>query len=142
MHHFFSLCVGPLQVHNWAKYEGYKLNHVVRRTTKRNDLKWLSFIKYRMYWLANSCAHTRRIFAYYVQGMKFLWSNLWLGELSTENDNDTQWTIHDYIDSSAHEPKCNNKNIGHKWILAPKQMYTCIKYESSKSNHVSRRGRK
>ena len=44
----------------------------------------------------------------YVQDMKILWSNLWLGGLSTDdaNDNDnandtTQLTIHDYIGSSA-----------------------------------------
>ena len=43
----------------------------------------------------------------YVQDMKFLWSNLWLVGLSTDDDNDddtndtTQWPVHDYIGSSA-----------------------------------------
>ena len=49
----------------------------------------------------------------HVQDMKFLWSNLWLGGLSTDDTNDdnannndntndtTQLTIHDYIGSSA-----------------------------------------
>ena len=44
----------------------------------------------------------------YVQDMKFLWSNLWLAGLSTDDTNDdndtndtTQLTIHDYIGSSA-----------------------------------------
>ena len=46
----------------------------------------------------------------YVQDMKFLWSNMWLVGLSTDDVNDdnnndandtTQLTIHDYIGSSA-----------------------------------------
>ena len=41
----------------------------------------------------------------YVQDMKFLWLNLLLGGLSTDDANDnndaTQWTIHDCIGSSA-----------------------------------------
>ena len=34
----------------------------------------------------------------YVQDMKFLLSNLWLEDVDDAN---TQWTIHDYIGSSA-----------------------------------------
>ena len=43
----------------------------------------------------------------YVQDMKFLWSNLWMAGLSTDDANNddandtTQLTIHDYIGSSA-----------------------------------------
>ena len=50
----------------------------------------------------------------YVQDIKFLWWNLWTGGLSTDDDandnandddkdanDDTQWTIHDCIGSSA-----------------------------------------
>ena len=43
----------------------------------------------------------------YVKDMKFLWSNLWLEGLSTDdtNNNDTnettQQTIHDYVGSLA-----------------------------------------
>ena len=51
----------------------------------------------------------------YVQNMKFLWSNLWMGGLSTDDDNDdnnnnndanddTWWTIHDCIGSLAWLP--------------------------------------
>ena len=37
----------------------------------------------------------------YVQDMKLLRSNLQLGGLSTDDDANTQWTIHDYTGSSA-----------------------------------------
>ena len=48
----------------------------------------------------------------YVQNMKFLWSNLWTGGLSTDDNNDdnndandnTRWTIHDCIGSLAWLP--------------------------------------
>ena len=30
------VCVAPIQVHNLAKYEGSKFNHVVSRATERN----------------------------------------------------------------------------------------------------------
>ena len=45
-----------------------------------------------------------------VQDMKILWSNLWLGELSTDddandNDNDVTWrTLYDYTGSLAFLP--------------------------------------
>ena len=40
-----------------------------------------------------------------VQDMKFLWSNLWLGGLSTDdNDDDADKAIHDYIGTSAFIP--------------------------------------
>ena len=49
----------------------------------------------------------------YVQDMKFLWLNLLLGGLSTDDTNDdnntTQWTIHDCIGSSAISKWANNK---------------------------------
>ena len=45
----FCVCIAPVQVHNWAKYEGSKLNHAVRRATWRIELQWLPFKKYRLY---------------------------------------------------------------------------------------------
>ena len=45
----FCVCIAPVQVHNWAKYEGSKLNHAVRRATWKIELKWLPFKKYRLY---------------------------------------------------------------------------------------------
>ena len=52
----------------------------------------------------------------YVQDMKFLWLNLLLGGLSTDDANDdtnddnnaTRWTIHDCIGSSAISKWVNN----------------------------------
>ena len=43
------VCIAPVQVQNWAKYGGSKLNHVVRRATWRIKLKWLPFKKYMLY---------------------------------------------------------------------------------------------
>ena len=94
------VCIAPVEIHNWAKYEGSKLNHVVRRATWRIELKWLPFKKNRLY----SLIHVH-ILGAHVQNMKFLWSNLWTEGLSTDDDNDdTQQTIHDCIGSLAWLP--------------------------------------
>ena len=57
----FSLWVTPVQIHNWAEYEGSKLNHVNRRATLRILLKRLPFQKYMSHWSNISCAYTRDI---------------------------------------------------------------------------------
>ena len=45
----FCVCIAPVEMHTWAKYEGSKLNHVARRATWRIELKCLPFKKYRLY---------------------------------------------------------------------------------------------
>ena len=126
----FCVCIAPVQVHNWAKYEGSKLNHAVRRATWRIELKWLPFKKYRLYSLTNSCAYTRGICAH----MCKIWG------LSTDDTNDddnnanddTRRTIHDCIGSLAWLP--NEPIITMKWqiIFVLQSLKTYLKWKDLK----------
>ena len=82
----------------------------------------------------------------YVQDIKFLWSNLWTGGLSTDDDdndnaNDDTWsTIHDCIGSSviskSDKNGCQLKRYRSKWPHFGKPtleayVTVCVKYETS-----------
>ena len=55
-----------------------------------------------LHWFNNSCVYTRGHMCIYVEDMKFLWSNLWLGGLSTDNDDDTRQCWHMMDNSWLH----------------------------------------
>ena len=102
-----SVCIVQVLVHIRAKYEGFKLNHVVRRATQRNQPKWLCLINF-------SCAYIRTICACMCKIRSFCGQEDCPQTMTMTQDNDTPWTIHDYIGSSANEPtrsKTHNRKL-------------------------------
>ena len=109
---------GKAQMHICTKYEGSMTNHKGRRgryMEKSLSLKIQAILSQYFicfYW-GYMCI--------FVQNIKSLWSNLWLGTLSTNNDknvnnaDDDRWgTIRDYIGSLAfipNEPKMGQTNV-------------------------------
>ena len=85
----------------------------------------------------------------YLQNMKFEWLIVWPGGAYTDAMHiliHESW-LHRLIGKYPKWAKnCNFNHIGHKCMIpsvwvAPEHMYNCAKYESSKSNHVGRRGK-
>ena len=102
-----SVLVVPEQMHNCAKYESSKSNYVDRRGKWRKKSKMAAILKvyaictkYLMCITGGICANMCKIWSFFDQ----ICSQEDCPQITTTQDDDTRWTIHDSIGSLALMP--------------------------------------